>query len=856
MRWLGLLGFLLVTSAGTARAGQAGETPGFFDLSVPGGLATYEALGLRPEERATALALLARQLHGQGGERAARQLADVLVATSSPQASRPSSLQAGTFTIAAPLSEQAWRDVLPPGPDIFTSLVTHRGALLACAGALTTSPSVRTLLDRDRGLLQWLARTAPGAFTLAARSLRIEGGRVVVPGGAAAEPVWEAWLDARVTRPAEFIRALLVRDQGRMAWFFDSLASLDAARLAAVLPPQPAAALAERMHALYAPFRGIEENWRIETHPFLRHTADPWVVLTAIDLDNGVVAGPAWAWLWEALFDRPDIPRRDVGGRVRSGGAPVSVPWLVRQITADTPRERNERFDLVRFAQEVFAGVRDDQAADVLAALGGFRRYRAVLLALDRMGIADPATFARAVDAARRADARPGRERRQALVALQGALALVERVRVSRSIDATAAERLVRSLAAAVDRDTPTTRAVAQWLSGPFADALPPLRKPDRFTGTGSAYESKILQAMAGPPPSPPRALAWEGLAYDVDLAAAELWRLHRVRDHLESPGLDAAIASGNGAALGEALLALVYSAALGDPEGPALLGADVTARHRFGLEPPARSRREGVAWAPPRDLMGGGEPWHVEGALVGLDLGLARLALRRVADNLLPPSPTINLNDQMTLARTVVALNPRDLRDADRDRLVAAIERGRARVAAAGRDAAAVLALAAEARLPEAVRQTLPWMLARTPEAVPALFGYRDWLWLGEPDLPQPALDTWGMFAEPVDGRWRTRLRRPVSWTHLAGRPDTGALGAHTPDLTLRLAAETARLQLPAQLVPALLAFATQDYWHKVAARTSDDWPAMTRAALALSPERVEDYVAALAGDGPLRPR
>ena len=110
-------------------------------------------------------------------------------------------------------------------------------------------------------------------------------------------------------------------------------------------------------------------------------------------------------------------------------------------------------------------------------------------------------------------------------------------------------------------------------------------------------------------------------------------------------------------------------------------------------------------------------------------------------------------------------------------------------------------------------------------------------------------------MHADPVDGRLRTVMRRPVSWTQLAGRPDGGVLGAHTPDLTLRLALETARLKLPAQLVPALLAFATQDYWHNVAARTADDWPAMTREALALSPERVEDYVAALAGNGPLRP-
>ena len=60
----------------------------------------------------------------------------------------------------------------------------------------------------------------------------------------------------------------------------------------------------------------------------------------------------------------------------------------------------------------------------------------------------------------------------------------------------------------------------------------------------------------------------------------------------------------------------------------------------------------------------------------------------------------------------------------------------------------------------------------------------------------------------------------------------------------------------LPAQLIPGLLAYATLDYWHDVESRFPDDWPALTRQALALSGTRVEDYVAALAGDGPLRPR
>jgi len=221
-----------------------------------------------------------------------------------------------------------------------------------------------------------------------------------------------------------------------------------------------------------------------------------------------------------------------------------------------------------------------------------------------------------------------------------------------------------------------------------------------------------------------------------------------------------------------------------------------------------------------------------------------------------MPAAPSINLNDQLTFARTVMTLNPRVLRDGDRDRIVASIARGRDRVKAAGANLSTVLALAAEAQVSPAVQQTLPWTIARQPEAVPALFGLRDFFWLGKPDLPAETLDQWGVYAESIDNRLRTKMATPAPWENFGGRADGGLIATQAPDLILRLAEETSRLKLPAQLVPMLLMYAAQDYWHDVDSRFPDDWPALARQALALSPSRVEDYVAALAGGGPLRPR
>ena len=855
---------LLVTAlvtAGLVRTGAQAEVRGFFDLPINGGSREYERLGLLPPERGIAISLLARQIYGQSigyAERvlAKRQLAQVIgdqIVPDDPETAPPG--ESTPITIPIPLSADVWRDLLevPARGDLFIPLVSNRSALLVCAGAAATDPSVRSLLQDDRGLLRWLVKTAPAGFALVARSLRIVNGKVEVPGGAAAEPMWEALAAERVSRPADFIRAIASRDGGRLAWFFDTLSTAGSERLAMVLSASADPA-GERARTFYGSFRAADQNWRLEEHPFLRGAADPWMITTRIAVQDGAVASPAWAWLWQAVFDKLDIPRREAASIPRTSTGAVTLSWLAQQISTGNPRERRDHFDMVRFAQGVFGNAGAANELDVLVALGGYRRYRAALLALDRMEISAPAIHAQVVDAARRVSDRSGRDQRYSVVAFQAALAIVERVSLTRAIDQATAERLIRALCEAVDRDVPTTPAVARWMTATLVPALPPLLQRDQFSDK-TTFESTILQAMAGPAAeSGGSDFVWEGLTYRIDLAAGERQRIRRIREQLQSPGLDRAIASAQPSQLTEALLTLVYSPALGDPEGSALLSRDVPQRHDFGFDAGTSPRRDYLPWLPPREQIGDGLPWRVGGSILGLDLGLARLALRRIDDNDMPSAPSINLNDEITLARTALALNPRDLTDEARDELVAAIARGRDRISSAGRNLSALASLAREVRFSAAVEQALPWMVARTPESIPALFGLREMLWLGKPALQRSELDRWGVYAEALDSRLRTVMPAPAAWEEFAGRAEAGMMGSQVPDLTLRLAQETARLKLPARLIPALLVYATQDFWHDVQSRFPDDLPAMSRQALALSSSRVEDYVAALAGDGPLR--
>ena len=172
-----------------------------------------------------------------------------------------------------------------------------------------------------------------------------------------------------------------------------------------------------------------------------------------------------------------------------------------------------------------------------------------------------------------------------------------------------------------------------------------------------------------------------------------------------------------------------------------------------------------------PEEQQGRG-PWRVAGSLIGLDLGLSRLALRRLTGDEMPPAPTLTLNDFSTLTRTVVSMTAPDLTDADRNEIASAIVRGRERVREAGASARALDALAREARISAISRQLIPWLIARQPDALNDLFTLRDLMWLGQPKLSRRQLDRWGLAADGIDGRRVTAMPPPARGKISPGGP------------------------------------------------------------------------------------
>jgi VWFA-related protein len=122
----------------------------------------------------------------------------------------------------APLAEahalRAYAGKLPPGgyaelflrnPRLAMAYVGLASMNSQAAAALTSSVGLRVLVSRYAELISSFGE----AFA-------VENGRAVVPGGAAAEPVWQGLAGVGVADPKKFFLALLDKDQGRLAAFY------------------------------------------------------------------------------------------------------------------------------------------------------------------------------------------------------------------------------------------------------------------------------------------------------------------------------------------------------------------------------------------------------------------------------------------------------------------------------------------------------------------------------------------------------------------------------------------------------------------------------------------------------------
>jgi hypothetical protein len=844
------------------------------------------ALGLNPDDHSQILISLIRLLFdapdGSNVEDAKRRalLSSLLKAPKTT----------GRDLVPLPLDTSIWRETLMTGGDrgprldrgkaadaeIAAAIMSDRSTALLYHGLAALDDDTLGWLGPDRETLLHLRRNA-AIFAAFGRSLQVRGGKVSVPGGTNAEPLWTAIVGADPSRPAAFVQRL-VRGTGRLAWFYDVVQHLDANRQNLVLGRDGSeASRVERLRELLNVFESVAPEWLIPERPFVRPLLDPGLVISLVSMaGDGELAGPRTRQLWETVF-------RDEGGDVVAGDSasdpeatdrvPVEPAWLTRRIALVSPAVGRRRLETFLFAQRVFSEPPREES-NLLTAIRSAAAFPALALTLERIGITDASTYTAAARAAAAVNGiRSPEWRRIAVAEFQSAVALIDRAVTMGGLDRTPAHDLVVSLAAVpilIERGYDS--AFAEWLRRELVPALP------LQADASDPVEDAVLAACAGlkDGPNTTDTVEWEGRRYRVDPAAAELKRLRRIRERQRGPQkaparatatlgarLEAAASGGpeatrltNEQALADVLTAIVYAIHLGEPDGAAASAGNVSARHDFALSDGTPRSSSDRAWRFPREERGDRGGWHVVGSLLGLEMALGRLSLRRLDLSEMPGEPTMTTNERASATLTAAFFAPASGSDKARDDIAAAIARGRARVAALQPDRTEIDRIAREAGLSEWRREALGWTIEHEREKALSRFSLGELFWLGSPrTIPAAAFDAWGAATVLLDGCLCLRMPRAEPWEMRAGRPSTGYLSSASADVGLRTAALLAELKLPATLAPAVVAYATQDVIDFAKPAFYDDWAAFQRTARDLPRERLLDYISAIAADGPLIP-
>ena len=551
-----------------AQTGSAPETVG--DLTVPGGLRSAARVvnDTRPANASFLLDVIRRSYDAPtfdapapGGPALQGLLAHV-ERSSRGHAHAPSNEESARaiagddvdgHALPLPLPARVWTDVVFSGhattETLLAGILRSRNAALLYYGLFSLDDETRAWLATEPGLIRDLVERYPAAFTVAAPALRVAGGRVRPPGDERAVPAWEALVGRPATDPGAFLRALLSRDGGHLAYFFGAMAPLSAQQLQFGLHldagPDHRVEDARRWYRAFEP---IVERWNVEDHPFWRPTLDPAMLLADLDLDErGEPVVPGTASFWNAVLDGTEpAPTSPVPEAVRrmADGAPVEFPWLCEELVRRGIHGYRGNHLTVLFASRVVKQVTPETVGEAADAVRAARAYPALTTTLERAGVDQVAIFARAARQAAQLS-RIGHDTRAArsIAQFQGAIFLVARAAVRGGWPAGLINDAVSSLVSVEPSPAGDYEGrLVQWIAA-FVDARQ-ASSPGRPAADGSgldtlsvgrgtrdspSFELDVLRLVAGEGSDDPPVVDWEGTRYRVDFAWAEARRVARL---------------------------------------------------------------------------------------------------------------------------------------------------------------------------------------------------------------------------------------------------------------------------------------------------------------------------------------
>lgn len=488
--------------------------------------AIAQALGLESADRATLLLRVTRLVFDapDGQSPQGRKLRETLRAALASAGAKPRPVQ----LVPLPLDPSIWRDTIlqaqVPDDQVVTAILSDRGYALLYHGLASMDDATLAWLGPERDTLLHLKRL-PAIVAAFGRSVHVGAGRVLVPGGMEAEPLWKSLTGADPAKPAAFVQRVF-RDDGRLAFFYDTVAHLDPARQRFVLGMNfRGGSRDDRLRTVLEAFTLSAPEWRAGDRPFTRPLLDgPMLFSTVRVTPSGDAATPSARRIWERVFrddELTDLPfsvvsQADV--QQVAEAIPLDASWLATRVLRVPYLLGRRRLDALLFAQRVFGETTAAQAAEVASAARGFAAMPALMVSLEGAGFSDPALF---VKAARHASELSAIDtvsvRRSAILEFQSALALVQRARRSGVLDLPAATTLVGSLCSLEITAHGYGTGFPRWFRGQFVPAL---------SADGTTAEQSVLQALAGMAPARAAApvIEW-GAASTASIRRWQNWR-------------------------------------------------------------------------------------------------------------------------------------------------------------------------------------------------------------------------------------------------------------------------------------------------------------------------------------------
>jgi len=471
-------------------------------------------------------------------------------------------------TLPLPLTPKIWIDAVFRGqgrPDTLVgAILQSRNASLFYVGLLSLDDETRAWIASQPSLISEITSRRAAGFMIVAPGFRVTSAGVRLPGGPAADPVWQELAGRRPSETTDFLRSLISVDDGRLAYFFGSMAQLtpNQIQVALNLGAADAARRVDTARHLYSVYEKVWTGRTVEQRVFTRPAFDPALLVSQLSAQgNSTLSIPGTRGFWSAVFaETPETPGK--AGRAPAStitwDQPPEFEWICEQVFKGDQSEARRHFMMVLFASRHSAGVTKGTSRDALDAIRAVVVYPALIASLERAGVQEIPIFAAAARRAATLSAIEDQERASlAITQYQGALAMITRAASRGSLTADGASKLISSLSA-IDTDEHGEYAgrLVTWLAGWLSTDAGSAQKtaPGTSASDGSIdalYESAAgpmeedaLRVLAGPPAATPRLVDWEGTRYRVDLPRAEAVRITNTQGQASRPYLSSASAT------------------------------------------------------------------------------------------------------------------------------------------------------------------------------------------------------------------------------------------------------------------------------------------------------------------------